>query len=79
MLDDDYTPSFRLALAAKDARLAVAAGQEAGAEIPVIEAIAAQMEAVAEAPSRRGHRRPLPGDPRRAEPPRLRGAHARVV
>ena len=47
MLAGEYTPSFRLALAAKDARLAAAAGQEAGAEIPVIEAIAAQMEAVA--------------------------------
>ena len=47
MLKGDYTPSFRLALAAKDARLAVAAGAEAGAEIPVMEAIAAQMEAVA--------------------------------
>jgi 3-hydroxyisobutyrate dehydrogenase len=49
MLKDSYPPSFRLALAAKDARLAVAAGEEAGAEIPVIEAIAAQMTAVAAA------------------------------
>jgi 3-hydroxyisobutyrate dehydrogenase len=49
MVSGDYTPSFRLALAAKDARLAVEAGQEAGAEIPAIEAIAAQMSAVAEA------------------------------
>jgi 3-hydroxyisobutyrate dehydrogenase len=49
MVAGDYTPSFRLALAAKDARLAVAAGQEAGAEIPAIEAIAAQLTAVAEA------------------------------
>jgi 3-hydroxyisobutyrate dehydrogenase len=49
MLKGDYTPSFRLALAAKDARLAVEAGKEAGAEIPVIEAIAAQMAAVAAA------------------------------
>jgi 3-hydroxyisobutyrate dehydrogenase len=47
MLKDEYPPSFRLALAAKDARLAVAAGTEEGAEIPVIEAIAAQMTAVA--------------------------------
>lgn len=47
MLKDSYPASFRLALAAKDARLAVAAGEEAGAEIPVIEAIAAQMTAVA--------------------------------
>lgn len=49
MLAGDYTPSFRLGLAAKDARLAVAAGKEAGAEIPAIEAIAAQLTAVAEA------------------------------
>lgn len=47
MLKGDYTPSFRLALAAKDARLAALAGEEAGAEIPVIEATAAQMAAVA--------------------------------
>lgn len=47
MLKGDYTPSFRLALAAKDARLAAEAGAQAGAEIPVIEAIAAQMAAVA--------------------------------
>jgi 3-hydroxyisobutyrate dehydrogenase len=47
MLKGDYTPSFRLELAAKDARLAVQAGEEAGAEIPVTRAIAAQMEAVA--------------------------------
>lgn len=49
MIAGDYTPSFRLALAAKDARLAVAAGQAAGAEIPAIESIAAQLSAVAEA------------------------------
>jgi 3-hydroxyisobutyrate dehydrogenase len=47
MLKGEYPPSFRLALAAKDARLAVAAGAEADAEIPMIEAIAAQMTAVA--------------------------------
>jgi 3-hydroxyisobutyrate dehydrogenase len=49
MVAGDYTPSFRLALAAKDARLAVAAGKDAGAEIPAIETIAAQLTAVAEA------------------------------
>jgi 3-hydroxyisobutyrate dehydrogenase len=49
MIAGDYTPSFRLALAAKDARLAVAAGQEVDAEIPAIESIAAQLTAVAEA------------------------------
>lgn len=48
MLKGDYTPSFRLALATKDARLAVEAGTEADAEIPALEAIAAQMAAVAE-------------------------------
>jgi 3-hydroxyisobutyrate dehydrogenase len=49
MIKGDFAPSFRLALAAKDARLAVAAGQEAGAEIPATEAIAAQLTAIAEA------------------------------
>ncbi len=49
MLKGDFTPSFRLALAAKDARLAVAAGKEAGAEIPAVETIADQLTAVAEA------------------------------
>jgi 3-hydroxyisobutyrate dehydrogenase len=47
MVRGDYTPSFKLWLATKDARLAADAGAAAGAEIPVIEAIAAQMEAVA--------------------------------
>jgi 3-hydroxyisobutyrate dehydrogenase len=47
MLKEDFTPSFRLELAAKDARLAVEAGQAAGAEIPALETIAAQMAAVA--------------------------------
>jgi 3-hydroxyisobutyrate dehydrogenase len=47
MVKGDYTPSFKLSLATKDARLAADAGAAAGAEIPVIEAIAAQMEAVA--------------------------------
>ena len=48
MIAGDYTPSFRLTLAAKDARLAVEAGAAAGAEIPVLEAIAEQVAAVAE-------------------------------
>src|ERR1700742_3985355 len=47
MVKGDYTPSFKLRLATKDARLAAAAGTAAGAEIPVVEAIAEQMEAVA--------------------------------
>jgi 3-hydroxyisobutyrate dehydrogenase len=49
MVRGDFTPSFRLALAAKDARLAVAAGQQAGAEIPAIETIADQLTAIAAA------------------------------
>jgi len=49
MIAGDYTPSFRLPLAAKDARLAVAAAKEAGAEIPAIEVIAAQLTAIGEA------------------------------
>jgi 3-hydroxyisobutyrate dehydrogenase len=49
MLRAEFAPSFRLALATKDARLAVEAGRQAGAEIPVLEAIATQMEAVAAA------------------------------
>jgi 3-hydroxyisobutyrate dehydrogenase len=47
MLRSDFTPSFRLALATKDASLAVEAGEETGVEIPALEAIAAQMQAVA--------------------------------
>jgi 3-hydroxyisobutyrate dehydrogenase-like beta-hydroxyacid dehydrogenase len=47
MLRTDFSPSFKLWLATKDARLAAEAGAAAGAEIPGIEAIAAQMEAVA--------------------------------
>jgi 3-hydroxyisobutyrate dehydrogenase len=47
MVKGDYTASFKLWLATKDARLAADAGAAAGAEIPVVEAIAAQMEAVA--------------------------------
>jgi 3-hydroxyisobutyrate dehydrogenase len=49
MLKGDFTPSFRLALAAKDARLAAEAGVEAGAEIPIIEALADRFAAVAAA------------------------------
>jgi 3-hydroxyisobutyrate dehydrogenase len=49
MLEGDFTPSFRLALAAKDARLAAEAGVEAGAEIPIIEALAERFAAVAAA------------------------------
>jgi 3-hydroxyisobutyrate dehydrogenase len=47
MLRGDFTPSFRLALAAKDARLAAEAGEAAGAPIPLIEAVAERFTAVA--------------------------------
>ncbi len=47
MLRGDFTPSFRLALAAKDARLAAEAGAAAGAQIPLIEALAERFAAVA--------------------------------
>jgi 3-hydroxyisobutyrate dehydrogenase len=45
MLQRDYDePSFKLALAAKDARLALAAAGEAGLELPLVETVLAQME-----------------------------------
>ncbi|HWA53684.1 MAG TPA: NAD(P)-dependent oxidoreductase [Solirubrobacterales bacterium] len=43
MLERDFAPSFRLALAAKDADLAVAAARDAGLDLPVLEAIATRM------------------------------------
>ncbi|MCW2987078.1 MAG: 3-hydroxyisobutyrate dehydrogenase [Solirubrobacterales bacterium] len=39
MLERDFTPSFRLALAAKDADLAASAAAEAGLELPMLEAV----------------------------------------
>lgn len=48
MLERDFTPSFRLALAAKDAALAVEAATASGLELPVLAAIARRMAAVAE-------------------------------
>ncbi len=48
MLERDFTPSFRLALAAKDAGLAVEGAREVGLELPMLEAIAARMAAAAE-------------------------------
>jgi 3-hydroxyisobutyrate dehydrogenase len=44
MLQRNYEPSFKLSLAAKDARLALAAAREAGLELPLVEAVRAQME-----------------------------------
>jgi 3-hydroxyisobutyrate dehydrogenase len=43
MLERDFTPSFRLALAAKDAGLAVRAARSAGLELPMLEAISERM------------------------------------
>jgi 3-hydroxyisobutyrate dehydrogenase len=48
MLERDFTPSFRLSLAAKDAALALDAAEEAGLELPMLAAIRERMEAVAE-------------------------------
>lgn len=47
MLERDFTPSFRLALAAKDADLALTAAEEEGLELPVLAAIQERMAAVA--------------------------------
>jgi 3-hydroxyisobutyrate dehydrogenase len=47
MLERDFTPSFRLSLAAKDAGLALAAAEDAGLELPMLAAIRERMAAVA--------------------------------
>jgi 3-hydroxyisobutyrate dehydrogenase len=47
MLERDFTPSFRLRLAAKDAALAVEAARAAGLDLPMLEAIRARMEEAA--------------------------------
>jgi 3-hydroxyisobutyrate dehydrogenase len=47
MLERDFTPSFRLALAAKDAGLALRAAEAEGLELPMLAAIRERMEAVA--------------------------------
>ncbi len=47
MLKREFPPSFRLALAAKDARLAVDAAREAGLDLAALEAIAARMDEAA--------------------------------
>ena len=44
MLERSYEPSFPLGLAAKDARLALAAADRAGLELPALAAIRAQLE-----------------------------------
>jgi 3-hydroxyisobutyrate dehydrogenase len=48
MLERDFTPSFRLSLAAKDAGLALDAAEEAGLELPMLAAIRERMATVAE-------------------------------
>lgn len=48
MLSGEFDPSFRLALAAKDARLAVEAAREAGLELPMLEANAEHVARAAE-------------------------------
>jgi 3-hydroxyisobutyrate dehydrogenase len=47
MLERDFTPSFRLELAAKDAGLALDAAKEAGLELPMLAAIRERMAAAA--------------------------------
>lgn len=47
MLERDFTPSFRLSLAAKDAGLALDAAEEAGVELPMLAAIRERMAEVA--------------------------------
>jgi 3-hydroxyisobutyrate dehydrogenase len=44
MIDRSYEPSFSLALAAKDARLALEAAANSGLELPALAAIRAQLE-----------------------------------
>lgn len=48
MLERDFTPSFRLALAAKDADLAVQAAASANLELPMLEAICRRFAVAAE-------------------------------
>lgn len=47
IIERDFTPSFRLALAAKDARLADAAGREADLDLPALATIAERLTAAA--------------------------------
>jgi 3-hydroxyisobutyrate dehydrogenase len=49
MIDEDFPPSFALALAAKDARLVVEAAARTGADVPMARAIAARMAEATEA------------------------------
>jgi 3-hydroxyisobutyrate dehydrogenase len=49
MIERDFPPSFPLELALKDARLALAAADEQGLRLPVLEAVAEQMRRADEA------------------------------
>jgi 3-hydroxyisobutyrate dehydrogenase len=49
MMDGEFPPSFALTLAAKDARLVVAAAERHGADVPAARAIAARMTEAAQA------------------------------
>ena len=48
MIDRSFDPSFRLSLAAKDARLAAQAAEEHDLDLPMVEAIAARMTAASD-------------------------------
>ena len=48
MLDREFPPSFKLGLAAKDARLAEQAAKDAGLDLPLVEAIAERLTAGSE-------------------------------
>jgi 3-hydroxyisobutyrate dehydrogenase len=48
MLDREFPTSFKLSLAAKDARLAAKAADDAGLDLPLVEAIAARMSDASE-------------------------------
>jgi 3-hydroxyisobutyrate dehydrogenase len=48
MLERSFEPSFRLELAAKDARLAAKAAEDAGLDLPLVETVAQRLAAAAE-------------------------------
>jgi 3-hydroxyisobutyrate dehydrogenase len=48
MLERDFPPSFKLGLAAKDARLAVRAAQDAQLDLPLVDAIAERLTSASE-------------------------------
>ena len=44
MIDEEFPPSFAARLARKDANLALAAARAEGLDLPVVEAVARQLE-----------------------------------